>query len=336
MILTLATFILSPCVYAAIQFGYDAPDIALAAFCWILGFLAMTVAPKQKAAVIESQIQLSPPPPPPAAAEPPSTADFHANDVPAPPAVVELRRKIAPLQINVEEATRFINIRHGDTSRAARLYQRNLDWRRAESIDTILDEPPLMPPERETALRMNWDPIVLDGTDRSGRPVMFNDTGRLDLDALSKKGVAMPAVLRRHVRALEKLRQLIARRKTDGSSVSDHHLFIIDVKDGTATRFMTAWKLWANVAACDAKYYPGMVGAICVIRAPSVAQWALGLCKKSILDEATAAKITLDASHDPTAALKAHLAPAQIAQLAWETRETSPELSSMLSRGLSG
>ena len=59
-----------------------------------------------------------------------------------------------------------------------------------------------MPPERETALRMNWDPIVLDGTDRSGRPVMFNDTGRLDLDALSKKGVAMPAVLRRHVRAL--------------------------------------------------------------------------------------------------------------------------------------
>ena len=335
MILTLATFILSPCVYAASILGYGAPDIALAAFCWILGFLAMTVAPKQKAAVIESQIQLSPPPPPPAAAEPPSTADF-ADDVPAPPAVVELRRKIAPLQINVEEATRFINIRHGDTSRAARLYQRNLDWRRAESIDTILDEPPLMPPERETALRMNWDPIVLDGTDRSGRPVMFNDTGRLDLDALSKKGVAMPAVLRRHVRALEKLRQLIARRKTDGSSVSDHHLFIIDVKDGTATRFMTAWKLWANVAACDAKYYPGMVGAICVIRAPSVAQWALGLCKKSILDEATAAKITLDASHDPTAALKAHLAPAQIAQLAWETRETSPELSSMLSRGLSG
>ena len=63
---------------------------------------------------------------------------------------------------------------------------------------------------------------------------------------------------------------------------------------------MTAWKLWANVAACDAKYYPGMVGAICLIRAPSVAQWALGLCKKSILDEATAAKITLDASHDPT------------------------------------
>ena len=56
----------------------------------------------------------------------------------------------------------------------------------------------------------------------------------------------------------------------------------------------------------------------------------------SIFDFDRTAKITLDASHDPTAALKAHLAPAQIAQLAWETRETSPELSSMLSRGLSG
>ena len=62
------------------------------------------------------------------------------------------------------------------------------------------------------------------------------------------------------------------------------------------------------------------LGSVCVLRAPSFAGWALGLCKRGFLDPATAEKITLDVSHDPTAALRTLLPPplvAQVQKLMW-------------------
>ena len=54
---------------------------------------------------------------------------------------------------------------------------------------------------------------------------------------------------------------------------------------------------------------------VCVIRAPSFAGWALGLCKRGFLDAATTEKITLDTMDDPAPTLRTLLPPATAAEL---------------------
>ena len=147
-------------------------------------------------------------------------------------------------------------------------------------------------------------------------PVVFLDLGRIDIEALTRSGVDLKAVLRRHIRVWETVARLLAKGgATSGAQRGSGYLFVIDVRDGTARRFLAGWRLWADIAACEAKYYPEMLAAVCVLRAPSVAEWAVGMCKRGFLDRPTAQKITLDSSDDPTPVLTKLLPPALIAQL---------------------
>ena len=149
--------------------------------------------------------------------------------------------------------------------------------------------------------------------------MLFLDAGVLDMAALTAAGVSLPAILRRQLRALETVARLAAKH----TGVDDNgertrgpgYLFVIDVRTGTASRFLAGWKLWVSIASCEAKYFPALLEAVCVVRAPSFASWALGLCKKGFLDAATAEKVTLDCADDPTEALAAMMPPELLAQL---------------------
>ena len=83
------------------------------------------------------------------------------------------------------------------------------------------------------------------------------------MDALSKRGVCVQMLLRRHLRALEQVARLLADANAHGCppKAARGYLFVIDVRDGTAARFLSGWKLWANIGSYEAKYYPCLVRA---------------------------------------------------------------------------
>ena len=85
--------------------------------------------------------------------------------------------------------------------------------------------------------------------------------------------------------------------------------------EGTAARFLSGWKFHATIATYEAKYYPLLMSQVCVLRAPAIADWAFGMCKRSFLDKRTSERVTIDGSDEPMGTLRALLPPALIAQL---------------------
>ena len=58
-----------------------------------------------------------------------------------------------------------------------------------------------------------------------------------------------------------------------------------------------------------------MMARCCVIHAPSVANWAFGLCRKSFLDAATAERVSLHSNRDAGVALQGVLSDEVMRQL---------------------
>ena len=281
----------------------------LAALCWTLGFTCSLAQPGDPA---EQSAPPRPRPPPqlltrgatPASAAPAPAAPAPAAAARATALIVQLRKLLAPTPIGDEEAARFLVARRGDVAKAAKLFASNAQWRKAEDIDGILTEMPLQPAEREEVrataqlllscsrvrlslteplarlslptqlLVRNFNPVVLDGCDRKGRPIIFVSVGRLEMDLLARNGVTVKLILRRQLRALEAVARMMAVRHErqyehngalnggEGSpGIARRYLFIIDVTDGTVGRFLSGWKLWASIASYEAQYYPALVRA---------------------------------------------------------------------------
>ena len=69
--------------------------------------------------------------------------------------------------------------------------------------------------------------------------------------------------------------------------------------------------MWKEVAQLGGKYYPELLGGICIVRAPSAAVSAVAQIKK-LLDPVTAAKIELHGGSASMRALRAHITLAQV------------------------
>lgn len=247
--------------------------------------------------------------------------------------VLDLQERLAPTLVAHSEAARFLSAKKGDVAKAAKLYQRCLAWRAEANIDGILDE--REPTAEEAALGSLYSPVVLDGTDLQGRPVMYSHMGKIDMAALSVRGVSVPVVARRHIRELERCRRRLieqqAEREGDpyrppavppeaapdgsGRPARAGHVLIVDVEGGVVGRFLGAWKLWAEVARLEGNYYPHMMARCVVIHAPPVANWAFGLCRKSFLDPATAERVSLHSDRDASVALREVLSEEVMQQL---------------------
>ena len=64
---------------------------------------------------------------------------------------------------------------------AVTMYQNMVEWRRAEKIEELLQEPPL-PVELEMVFVRTFNPRTLDGHDFHGRPVLFFQPTDLDFN----------------------------------------------------------------------------------------------------------------------------------------------------------
>ena len=116
-------------------------------------------------------------------------------------------------------------------------------------------------------------------------------------------GVTMEDIIRRYVRELEQLQRAVER----SARPSLGHCLLIDMNGTTVFKFLSAYRLWLEVALVGARFYPELMGTCILVRGPPAAAWAVRTMKR-VLEPATAAKLELF-SGPPAAALRPFLDP---------------------------
>ncbi|KAL1522570.1 hypothetical protein AB1Y20_017555 [Prymnesium parvum] len=184
-------------------------------------------------------------------------------------------------------ALRFLRARNCNVKKAAKQYIDYRVWYVKEKVADIFDEP--CDPAIDSALDEMYCPQLLPGYDFKQRPIVLQQLGRLDFKALEKRGVTLAHISRRHIRELERLQKAIERSPWPERG----HLSLTDVKGASVANFMRGWRVWKEMARIGQNYYPELLGALCLIRAPSVATWAVNQSKKTFIDADTGSKIEL-------------------------------------------
>jgi len=196
---------------------------------------------------------------------------------------------------------RFLRGCKGSAKQARKRYAAYVTWRAAENVDNVFDE--LLPDDvdLEGELTAMYNPRILDGLDKLGRPVVYSNLGAIDFGWCNRNGCDTKLLARRHVRELEKIQRAVyaSPRPERG------HLFIIDVGGCTLSRFLHGWKLWMEDASLGQRYYPELMGTVCILRGPSSAAWGLRQVQR-FLDPDTAAKFELHAG-PPLPFVREHL-----------------------------
>lgn len=217
--------------------------------------------------------------------------------------VQQLRELLGPTcEIGEERAVRFIAANKGNIDKAARQYRDFLDWRARERVDDVLHEAPY-PSKVQEVLDRGYDPVLLDGYDLHGRPVMLIRVGGLDVPALRNLGVTTAMLVRRHIKAMEELERAI---DSSPDPYGGGHLLLLDIGGCTVGKFLYAYAFWREIARIGQHFYPECLGGLAIIRAAGAAAWAVGKVK-SVLDPETSAKIQMYYGEQTLSALRAHL-----------------------------
>ena len=189
-------------------------------------------------------------------------------------------------EISEERAVRFISANKGNIDKAARQYRDFLDWRARERVDDVLREAPY-PSNVQEVLNRGYDPVLLDGYDLQGRPVMLIRVGGLDVPVLRNFGVTTAMLVRRHIKAMEELERAI---DASPDPYGGGHLLLLDIGGCTVGKFLYAYAVWRDVRI--GAVLPECLGGLAIIRAAGAAAWAVGKVK-SVLDPETSAKIQM-------------------------------------------
>ena len=194
----------------------------------------------------------------------------------------ELLKQLAPLQVPALHAERFLLANKGDVSAAANAYREMVEWRAREG----LDRPDDYPASVQAALDAGYQPIVLDGVDIEGRPVMVNTMGSTDLNALAAQGVTLEMLAKQHARAMDALQQRI------DAAADPHkgHLLIIDIGDASVLGFTRSLHFCKLIFGIGDKYFPETLGKLCIVRAPTVGGWVFATIR-GFLDQNTQDKM---------------------------------------------
>jgi len=204
--------------------------------------------------------------------------------------VEEIRQHIAPLTVTELWAARFLSSRRGDCKKAAQQLKHVWAFRERERAAASLDpdEGP-QAPEVEAALAA-YDLCTLEGLDGQGRPVFYACPGKVEMATMSKQGVTLAMVVRRHFRAMERLVQRI-----DAAPCPyDGHSVVLDMHGMSMGKFLRSIRIWREVVRIG-EHYPELLSAqspcIYIVRLPSASLvWCIDMVK-GLLDKETASKI---------------------------------------------
>ena len=229
--------------------------------------------------------------------------------------------QLSPLKLDADTATRFLRAKVGDPAAAAGMFRKHLEWRTEEGVDSLWKEPPL-PPLKEALLSKVFSPRLLDGRDKLGRPVLFVDPTDLNLEALASHGVTEKLLLRRYVRAMER----VVNALDHSAHPLGGHLALYDVRNMTTLATFRTMNLWIRIGRTLESNYPETLGTLVVVGMPSGADWIFDHVK-GLMNEKTAAKIRLHAGSDPKAiraALALYLPPETLFRASSEIHMLGP------------
>ena len=229
--------------------------------------------------------------------------------------VAEVLKQLLPLKTDAITATRFLRAKYGDPAAAASMFRAHLDWRAAERVDALWKEAPL-PPAQEAAVEAVFAPRLLDGLDYDGRPVLYFGVHDLPLAALAAQGISEHSLIRRYVRAMERVLNALDRsaRPLDG------HMSIYDVRHMSILACFRTMHLWTAIGHTMEANYPETVGSMVVVGAPAGSDWALDRAK-DFMNDVTAAKIHMHSGTDARQvreALTEYLPPEVLSRAAGE------------------
>eukprot|EP00884_Botryococcus_braunii_P015835 jgi/Botrbrau1/2935/Bobra.0026s0010.1 len=204
---------------------------------------------------------------------------------------------------------RFLRARQHDIERASEMFYAHLEWRKKNSVDTILSD--FVFQERDAFISLY--PQGYHQTDKQGRPIFIQHLGQIDmvkLNAISNE----ERMIKFHIQEYERCVHYImpACSKIRGKHI-DQTFAIIDVKGVGLKHFSgDVKKMLTRILSIDQNNYPEMLGHTCIINAPVVFKAIWGFIRP-MLDVRTAGKIEIC----PTRYLPA--------LLEWVDKENLPE-----------
>ncbi|KAL1510918.1 hypothetical protein AB1Y20_005747 [Prymnesium parvum] len=236
---------------------------------------------------------------------------------------------LAPRRVDKVTAVWFLRS-HSNARLAAASCVRMCEWReQKQRADDLAGRPLDIPASVKSALDAAFSPVALDGVDALGRPIMYTPCGNVNLPALAKEGVTLELLVRRYVVAAEKVRWALL--KSDDPLQG--HLQILDLYGIDVAAFLGSMPFYSAIISVGERYFPSLLGCMCVVRCPEAAEWLVATIRK-LMDEKAASSIQL-VKGDPQLGLRElvpnELLPANL-RVPVPSRTRSPQLDfSMLS-----
>lgn len=199
---------------------------------------------------------------------------------------------------------RFLRARDFSLGPATRMLLEDRAWRKEQRIDSLLTHPPARALETVRPLQ----PDAFFGFDRWGRPLYILQAGRVRGDEILKR-VTMAEYLRTHLWGVERMLERARERSREIGRTVTSVALVVDL-DGLSMDSRHCLKLVREVADCDEKHYPEILGATFVINAPSLFPFFWRVVSP-MLDPHTASKVKV-LTTDYRDALLRNIAPDQL------------------------
>lgn len=178
---------------------------------------------------------------------------------------------------------KFLKFHSFDAAKAAEAYVAMRKWRVEKKVDQILDSD--LP--GGDLMRM-VTPHGYVGTDKEGRPIYVEKSGKIHVDALLN-AFPLETVVDSHVYGLETLRRRMAESSAKRGETVDQFVTILDLA-GLGLYHGKALTVLKALQDLDNTYYPEAVGPIYIVNAPWIMP-TLWEMVKPILNESIKAKI---------------------------------------------
>jgi hypothetical protein len=187
---------------------------------------------------------------------------------------------------------RWLRARKFDMAAAYKMLEGDVGWRREMGIRELMKQHP-----REI---LGCDPgdavkelaIVLQGNDKEGRPIFFQNAKDWWVDRLIKK-TTQPQYMRYHLWKQEVAAELAVRQSEKTGQHIDTFCVVIDLKNMSMSQITRAfYKLITAIAKMDSDHFPERLGPLYIINAPRMFTFVWGGIKPA-LDERTRNKLKL-------------------------------------------
>ena len=179
-----------------------------------------------------------------------------------------------------EVPKRFIDAEKGDEFLGRERWEKTMEWRQENEIDTILNRPH---PNFQTIKR--FYPQFFHGRSMNNNPVYYELPGRIDLPALREEGLSIDDLLQHFIYISEYLWQVLE------PSDSARSISVVDISGiGMSDIGGEVLDFIKKASAVSGAHYPERSAHIYIINVPSWFSWTWNMIK-TMIDPVTREKV---------------------------------------------